>query len=75
MKEDKSTFVKALGAALAYSLTGVLDLDYHKDADGGTDKFVQEGVTIVFADGDERTINVTGDSCLGIMNDVYKALV
>ena len=68
MKEDKSTFVKALGAALAYSRTGVLDLDYHKDSDGF------EGVTIVFADGDERTINVTADSCLAIMHDVYRAL-
>ena len=75
MKEDKSTFVKALGAALAYSRTGVLDLDYHKDADGGTNKFVQEGVTIVFADGDERTINVTADSCLAIVHDVYRELI
>lgn len=69
MREDKAMFVKALGAALAYSRTGVIDLDYDKDPDGF------EAVTILFADGGERTVNVTGDSCLAIMSDIYKALV
>lgn len=69
MREDKETFVKALGAALAYSRAGVIDLDYDKDPDGF------EAVTILFADGGERTVNVTGDSCLAIMSDIYKALV
>lgn len=73
MKEDKAMFVKALGAALAYSRTGVIDLDYDKDPDGF------EAVTIFFEDGGARavnvTVNVTGDSCLAIMHDVYKALI
>lgn len=69
MKEDKATFVKALGAALAYSRTGIIDLDYNKDLDGF------EAVTILFADGGERAVNVTGDSCLAIMHDIYKALI
>ena len=69
MREDKATFVKALGAALAYSRAGVIDLDYDKDPD------CFEAVTILFADGGERTVNVTGDSCLAIMHDVYKVLV
>ena len=69
MKEDKATFVKALGAALAYSRTGVIDLDYDKDPDGF------EAVTILTADGEERAVNVTGDSCLAIMHDIYKALI
>ena len=68
MKEDKATFVKALGAALAYSRTGVIDLDYNKDPDGF------ESVTIIF-ENDEKTVNVTCDSCAAIMHDVYKALV
>ena len=68
MKEDKATFVKALGAALAYSRTGVIDLDYNKDPDGF------ESVTIIF-ENDEKTVNVTCDSCLAIMHDVYKTLI
>lgn len=69
MSENKTFFVSALGVALAYSRTGVKELSYRKDSDGF------EGVTIRYANGKERTINVTGDSCLGIMKDVYKALV
>lgn len=69
MKDYKPAFVEALGIALTYSRTGVKELTYRKDADGF------EGVTIRYANGKERTINVTGDSCLGIMSDVHKALV
>ena len=69
MSENKTFFVSALGVALAYSRTGVKELSYRKDADGS------EVVTIRYANGRERTINVTCDSCLCIMNDVYKALV
>lgn len=69
MSENKAAFVKALGAALAYSRAGVIDLDYDKDPDGF------EAVTILFADGGKRTVNVTGDSCLAIMHDVYRVLV
>lgn len=69
MKENKAMFVKALGAALAYSRESIADLDYIEDSDGF------EGVTIIFSNGDERTIDVTGDSCIAIMHDVYRALV
>lgn len=69
MKENKAMFVKALGAALAYSRESIADLDYIEDSNGF------EGVTIIFANGDERTIDVTGDSCIAIMHDVYRALV
>lgn len=69
MKDNKPAFVEALGAALTYSRTGVKGLSYRKDADGF------EGVTIRYSNGSERTINVTGDSCLGIMKDVYRALI
>ena len=69
MKEDKATFVKALGAALAYSRAGVIDLDYDKDPDGF------EAVTILFADGGEKTVNVTGNSCITIMHELYRALM
>lgn len=68
MKDNKSAFVEALGVALTYSRTGVKGLSYRKDRDGF------EGVTIRYNNGNERTINVTGDSCLSIMHDIYKAL-
>ena len=69
MSENKVAFVKALGAALAYSRAGVIDLNYDKDPDGF------EAVTILFEGGGERTVNVTGDSCLAILHDVYKVLI
>ena len=69
MKDNKPAFVEALGIALTYSRTGVKGLSYRKDADGF------EGVTIRYSNDSERTINVTGDSCLGIMADVHEALV
>lgn len=72
MFEDKAGFVQELGELLANytsDRTGVKCMEYTEDRDGF------EAVTVYFANGKERTINVTGDSCLGIMNDVYKALV
>lgn len=68
MKDYKPAFVEALGIALTYSRTGVKGLSYRKDSDGF------EGVTIRYSNGKERTINVTGDSCLAIMHDIYRAL-
>lgn len=68
MKDYKPAFVEALGIALTYSRAGVKGLSYRKDADGF------EGVTIRYVNGKERTINVTGDSCLGIMDDLHETL-
>jgi hypothetical protein len=38
------------------------------------DKARFEAVTIYFDNGAERSVNVTGDSCLGIMGDLCTAL-
>jgi hypothetical protein len=43
-------------------------MSYDKDNDGF------EAVTIDFGKGHSRTVNVTGDSCIAIMHDVYRAL-
>lgn len=70
MTENKQAFVDVLSVALTtYSRSGIKKLEYHQDSDGF------EGVTITYIDDFERTINVTGDSCLAIMHDLYKALI
>ena len=70
MSENKATFVEELGEILAqHSRTGVQWLSYSRDADGF------EAVTIHYATGGERTVNVTCDSCAAIMHDIYKALI
>lgn len=71
LKRDfKANFVAALGAALRdYSREEILGLTYDKDSDGF------EAATILFTDGNTKTINVTADSCTAIMMDVAKALL
>lgn len=70
MTENKQAFVDGLSAVFTtYSRAGIKKLEYHQDSDGF------EGVTITYIDDFERTINVTGDSCLAIMHDLYKALI
>ncbi len=67
--EFKADFVAALGAALRnHSREYVMDIDYDVDPDGF------EAATILYTNGCTRTVNVTGDSCVGIMMDVAKAL-
>lgn len=67
--EDKQAFVDALSTALtAYSRSGIKKIEYHQDSDGF------ESLTIVYIDDFERTINVTGDSCIAIMRRVAKLL-
>ena len=69
MLEDKAGFVQELGALLAkYSREDIAALTYHKDDDGF------EAVTIRYLNGYEKSLNVTGDSVIAIMVDVYKAL-
>ena len=69
MNENKSGFVRELGELLAkYSREDIAGLTYEKDDDGF------EAVTIRYTDGYERARNVTGDSVIGILSDVFKAL-
>lgn len=70
MNENKQAFVEGLGVILAtFSREEIVRMSYDKDSDGF------EAVTIDFGKGQSRTVNVTGDSCIAIMHDVYRALV
>lgn len=71
MKHDhKADFVTALGKNLREnSREEIFGLDYDEDSDGF------EAVTILFASGNQKTVNVTADSCVGIMMDISKALM
>ena len=68
--ENKAQFVAELGDLLSlHSRAGVRWLKYYKDSDGF------EAVDILFESGAVKTINVTADSCVAIMQDVAKALI
>ena len=71
MKHDhKADFVTALGKNLREnSREEIFGLTYDKDPDGF------EAVTILYTNGCTRTVNVTGDSCIAIMQDVAKAIL
>lgn len=70
MTENKAGFVRELGELLAkYSREDIAGMNYEKDSDGF------EAVTIRYTNGYEKTANVTGDSVIGILSDVYKALL
>ena len=71
LKRDfKADFVAALGAALMnHSREDVMGIDYDVDPDGF------EAATIFFTDGNSKTVNITADSCVGIMMDISKALM
>lgn len=72
MTEDKAGFVQELGeliANYAEDRTGVTAMEYLEDADGF------EAVTIYFANGDEDTVNVTGDSIVQIAADITERLI
>jgi len=67
--ENKKKFIEELGALLMmYSRKGVEKLEYIRK---GQCEFVE----IVYTNGYKKYINITGDSCIAIMHDVYHALV
>ncbi len=68
--ENKAQFVAELGDLLSlHSRAGVRWLKYYKDGDGF------EAVTIIYTNGNTKTINVTADSCTAIMMDVARAIL
>lgn len=71
MKHDhKADFVAALGKNLREnSRENIFGLVYDGEMEG------LETVLILFTDGSRKEVNVTADSCLGIMLDVAKALI
>lgn len=73
MNENKKLFVSALESALImYSREKIAKLEYvpHNEAWSGLDT-----VDIRFANGHRKVINVTGDSCIAIMQDIARALI
>lgn len=70
--EDKANFVRELGEILTkYTAerTGVKELRYTVRPRG------DEILDVISERGYRRSIIVTGDSCLAIMHDVYRALI
>ena len=71
MEENKKLFVEKLGSLIK-----------RQTREGQTIKeifyaisLVAELVIIRYNSGHEKKIDITGDSCLAIMNDIYRALV
>jgi hypothetical protein len=68
--DHKADFVAALGKNLREnSREEIFGLVYDGEMEG------LETVVILFTNGDTKTVNVTGDSCVAIMQDVAKALI
>lgn len=66
--ENKKEFIRDLETALIlYSRENIKELEYWVCNH-------EEYMTIKFTTGFEKTINITGDSCLGIMKDVVRGL-
>lgn len=69
VNENKADFVRELGELLRrYSREDIECMTYDMDNDGF------EAVTIRYGNGYEKSRNVTGDSVIGILSNVYKAL-
>ena len=67
--ENKKEFVEKLGTILImYSREKITKLEYI-NANG------EELVRITFTNGYKKYVNIWGDSCIAVMNDIYKALI
>ena len=67
--ENKKEFVEKLGTILImYSREKITKLEYI-NMNG------EELVCITYVNGRKQYINVWGDSCVAVMNDIYKALI
>ena len=69
MKTKQASCRSWASCSVRYSREDIAGMNYEKDSDGF------EAVTIRFTNGYEKTANVTGDSCIAIMADVYKAMI
>lgn len=66
--ENKRRFISALESALImYTRENIKALEYIRTE-------YDEYMTIKFTTGFEKTIDITGDSCLGIMKDLVRGL-
>ena len=70
MEENKMIFVEKLGSLIKrQTRQGQTIKDIHYEG-----SLVAERVVIRFYGGYVKYVDVTADSCLAIMNDIYKAL-
>lgn len=68
-EELKNSFCAELGRVLRdYTRTEIMGLIYNTDGE-------EENVEILYKNFYTKKINVTGDSCIAIMHDVYRALL
>lgn len=66
--ENKKKFVEKLGVILMmYSREKVKELKYIKENS-------REFVEITYTNGSSKYVNITSDSCIAIMSDIYKAM-
>lgn len=70
MSENKERFCEGLGTLLMmYSRTDVRNIEYRRD------ETKAEYADITFMNGYKKTVNITYDSCIAIMKDLYNALL
>ena len=74
MDENKEVFCRKLGELIGNFTRNfdVQKIEYKKVTDE-LDRF-EELAVIKFVSGHTKAVRITGDSCLAIMHDVYKAL-
>ena len=71
MEENKKLFVEKLGSLIKRQTRAgqtIKDLRYESSQ-------IAERVVIVFYNGFTKAINITGDSCIAIMQTIAKALM
>lgn len=69
MDEDKKRFVEGLGVLLwLCSREDIEEMTYEQNG-------YEERVIITHKSGSRQTVNVSGDSCIAIMYDVYRKLI
>lgn len=68
MHENKKEFIRDLETALIlYSRVDIKGLEYFQTE-------YDEYLIIKFTTGWEKKVNITGDSCIAVMHDLYRAL-
>ncbi len=71
MSENKERFCEGLGTLLLmYSRTDVRNIEYRRD-----EEIMAEFADVTFMNGYKKTVNITYDSCIAIMKDLYNALL
>lgn len=73
--ENKAGFISALESALMmYSREKITGLEYRRIGQAAGDAPAMEEVVISFGSGYTKAVDITGDSCIAIMHDLWRAL-